>query len=291
MTKISNSSENSEGRYDLIQVDLQGLDPTLEDFPVASQRVVKQGTNLAEILVFAIYEFKKNNNLSKTKMSYRDWLSHAQQGGMEYLIYSSYGREIFRVSTIFNPVTEYALYLAMNYHKEQIVRLHGRSYMEHLLEVANTLRKTYLDSTLKDEIIAAALCKDLLAKTACKSNEIEQACGPEALNLVQTISDDSEGALASEWEQRKQRLLGSLKESDVEAVVIAVADKVTQLNTILAQLKLDGPAVWDKIGADKNKELWYNRELLKLAKRRWRHPLVFEFETLLKHFDDNPSSG
>ncbi len=284
---MSNSRETGAS-YSLVQVDLQDIDPNLESFPQEKSVIIREGSDLADLLVFAIYEFKKNNNITKVKLSYNEWLKQATEGGYEYLIFNPDGREIFRVSTVFNPMTEYALYLAVNYHKEQVLRVNGRSFLEHALEVANILRKAHLDFSLKDEIIAASLCHALLNQTTCRPNEIEQACGPDALSLVETITDDSDALSGEAWEERKRRHLETLRASDVEAVVITVAEKISLINSILGQYLKEGSAVWQRLPAGKEKELWFKKEVLKIARKRWRHPLVFEFEKLVKQLELMP---
>ncbi len=284
MTKQPQSQKVSN-LYTLTQVDLQDTDPALETFPEEQCVMIKQSPDLVDLLVFAIFEFKKNNNIKKIKMSYTEWIEQVKEGGYEYLIYNPHHREVFRVSTVFNAMTEYAVYLAMNHHKGQIIRLNGRPYLEHLLEAANILRKVHLDFYLKDEIIAASLCQDLLDQTTCKPNEIEQACGPDALNLVETVSDDSEALQGEAWEERKRQHLQTLKESDVEAIVITVAERIALIHTWIDQYRLEGPAVWQKLNHGKDRELWFKKEILKLAKRRWRHPLVFELEKLIKKLE------
>lgn len=276
--------------YSLVQVDLQDIDPNFESFPEEKSVIVRQSDDLADLLVFAIYEFKKNNNITKVKLSYNEWLKHATEGGYEYLILNPGHQEIFRVSTVFNPTTEYALYLAVNHHKEQILRINGRPFLEHALEVAHILRKAHLDFSLKDEIIAASLCHALLKQTTCTPNEIEQACGPDALNLVETVTDDADVLTGEAWEERKRAHLETLKASDVEAIVITVADHISLINALLDQYMKDGPEIWKRFHNGKDKELWFKKEVLKIARRRWRHPLVFDYERLLKKIEQIPEN-
>jgi len=66
---------------------------------------------------------------------------------------------------------------------------------------------------------------------------------------------------------------------------VAAADKVHNLESLLIAYKEQGPALWKKFNRGKEQKLWFENEVLKMLKRTWHHPLVNEYEKLIKQVE------
>jgi (p)ppGpp synthase/HD superfamily hydrolase len=79
------------------------------------------------------------------------------------------------------------------------------------------------------------------------------------------------------WRHRKETYISHLKTASKPALLIAVADKLHNVRSVLADYRVHGDDIWQRFNAGKADELWYFRELVKAFQERGPRQLVDEF--------------
>jgi (p)ppGpp synthase/HD superfamily hydrolase len=142
-------------------------------------------------------------------------------------------------------------------HGEQSRKLGGGPYVEHLLEVCALVLE---DGGDEDEAIAALLhdaLEDQPEKTSPR--EIEQRFGERVLAIVQACSDTQPGYRGGEkpaWRVRKESYLVHLR---CEGSRVALADKLHNARSMLAELRARGDVAWSEFNAGREEQLWFYR--------------------------------
>lgn len=173
-----------------------------------------------------------------------------------------------------------ALVYAAEAHAEQ-VRKGGRElpYAGHLLGVASLVIE---DGGDEDEVIAALLHdapEDQGGEP--RLEDIRKRFGVRVAEIVSGCSDTFHDPKPP-WRQRKERYLAHLELADPSVLRVSVADKVHNLGTTVSDVRLDGPAVWERFNAKAEEQLWYYGSLLDVLRRRDASPrLVPELDRLL----------
>jgi len=77
------------------------------------------------------------------------------------------------------------------------------------------------------------------------------------------------------WRVRKQRYLDGVGTCSPSALLVSLADKVYNARSIVEDLRLAGPSMFDQFGADEPKDqsiLWYYRSLVTVYGERPEAP-------------------
>lgn len=141
-------------------------------------------------------------------------------------------------------------------------------YLAHLLSVAALV---LVDGGDPDETVAAVL-HDVLEDTAATATSVHDRFGSRVAALVVSCSDADvvPGEPKPPWIDRKTRYLDHLREptTDPGAVRIAAADKIDNLEATLRDLRVHGPAVWERFNAGPAQQLWYYRSVAEIVSLR-----------------------
>jgi (p)ppGpp synthase/HD superfamily hydrolase len=171
-------------------------------------------------------------------------------------------------------VTEKSARIAAIAHKEQIRKSGDSPYIVHPFMVALKLVKYNFPET----VIAAALLHDVLEDTDYPEDKLREEVGNEVVDIVKSVTNDE----SLPWEEKKIKYVESVRAGSPEAKVVAVADKIHNLESLLSAHAEQGPDVWKKFNRGKDKKVWYESEVLKMAKETLDHPLVDEYEILIE---------
>jgi len=167
-----------------------------------------------------------------------------------------------------------AFIIAINAHKGQARKVDKLPYITHPLTVATKLSKYIFPA----KVIAAALVHDVLEDTDYPECRIKEKLGTGILSIVKSVTNNN----TLTWEDKKLLYIESVKNGPDEAKAVCAADKIHNFECLLINNKKYGPSMWDSFKRGKEKQLWYNREVLKMLKESWQHPLINEYEILLK---------
>lgn len=126
-------------------------------------------------------------------------------------------------------------------------------YIVHPVEVMQILT----DMQCKESVIIAGILHDTLEDTDATESEIKELFGDEVLAIVKTESEDK----TKTWKERKQHTIDSLKNDPVETVLVCLADKLSNIRSMLASKETVGDKLWDRFNADIKSIEWYYRSV------------------------------
>lgn len=119
----------------------------------------------------------------------------------------------------------------------------------------------------------AALLHDAIEMDVTTREEISQRFGQRVADIVQRCTDWSPEPDLS-WRQQKERYLEQLKGAKPEVRLVAVADKLHNVRSIIADLNTVGPKVWSRFRAHPAEVVWYFKSAADTLRDGWQHPLL-----------------
>jgi (p)ppGpp synthase/HD superfamily hydrolase len=159
-------------------------------------------------------------------------------------------------------------------------------YMAHLLGVASlVIGEAGGAVPVTEDMIIAAILHDTVEDHGGQRtlDEVNQKFGPHVARMVEGLSD----TLAEDhdkkegWEERKKTYLARLATEPEDVLVISVADKLYNAKSILDDLRVIGPAVWDRFKRGPKDQLWYFHSLLEIFELRLRSRMVGELKRIV----------
>lgn len=264
-------------RYALLKIDVTDTYIFADLFDDEKYLDNIRSNNLEELLDHAVNKFWEENPTMKT---YSDWEERAEDGATEYEILNPNGK-LFRASMLLLPGVMGAILLIRTHHANQIRKGDGFPYLEHPLEVGYMLWRRGLPI----EVVVSGLCHDLLEDTKCTEKEISDNCGEEVLRIVKAVSNDEALSDKKDWELKKAKYVKAVKAGGEKAIAVSIADKIANLHSFFAQYEKEGPALWKKFNRGKDKKVWFEKEVIKMAKANWDHELLTELENLVKKLE------
>lgn len=148
-------------------------------------------------------------------------------------------------------------------------------YITHLLEVSALVWQGGGD----EEQAIAGLLHDALEDQPHQTSaaELEHLYGVRVRRIVEACSDGEPGQLrdASTWRDRKGQYLHHLASVDDDALLVTVADKVSNARAMVDDLHVVGDVLWSRFNAERADVLWYYRSVVAIAQDRMpANPLV-----------------
>lgn len=169
---------------------------------------------------------------------------------------------------------EKAEQIAISAHKGQTRKDGKTPYIEHPTKVAKKLSQ----HNFRDEVIAAAFVHDVLEDTDFSEEHLRKELGEEVLAIVKTVSENK----SLPWKERKEGYVEQVRNGSEEAKAVSIADKIHNASNILSDYNKSGPAIWDRFTGGHEKTLWSAELALSMFKDSLDHPLVSEYESLVK---------
>lgn len=148
-------------------------------------------------------------------------------------------------------------------------------YVTHLFSVALLVAEDGAD----DDVVTAALLHDTLEDTDTTREEIVNEFNERVATLVESVSEPKEidGKKLS-WKEKKEHYLARLENADNDAVLIAIADKIDNIESKLEAFEREGNKLFSRWKQPKAEYLWYHAEALRIAQARMpEHRLTNRF--------------
>lgn len=133
-------------------------------------------------------------------------------------------------------------------------------YITHLFSVALLVA----EDGASDDVVCAALLHDTLEDTNTTREELVTHFGEHVAELVGHVSEKGEGS----WREKKAAYLKHLEDAPEEALVIAIADKIDNIESKLEALEKEGPVLFERWKRPQADYLWYHGEATRIAARR-----------------------
>lgn len=174
-------------------------------------------------------------------------------------------------------IVEKALRIMLTAHGQQVRKTDGSPYIIHPMMVAKKLAGL----NFSDETIAAAFVHDVLEDTDYSEKKLRQELGDKVIDIILPLTEDK----SLEWEDRKQKYIQAVKNASVETKAVSIADKIHNLESIIATHQEMGDKIWTKFNRGKDKKLWFEKAMLQAFRESWNHPLIAEYEKLIKQVE------
>jgi (p)ppGpp synthase/HD superfamily hydrolase len=139
-------------------------------------------------------------------------------------------------------------------------------YIAHPGLVAILLQRAGYD----DEVVAAGVLHDVVEDCGISKEQVSLALTPRVADLVMAVTELPQ---TNPWAERKIAYRKVLETAPIEALAIAAADHVANIQSILriADTETD---IWSIFHASKDQKLVHEEETLKIIEQRLKGPLT-----------------
>lgn len=169
-------------------------------------------------------------------------------------------------------IVEKALQVASKSHRKQCRKNTDIPYITHPVTVGMMLMKAGYD----EDTIAAGILHDTVEDTDLTLNDIEREFGPRIARIVEGCSEPNKSL---PWKERKEHTIEFLKTAPEEIRVVACADKLHNIRSIIKDYEQQGDAVWDRFNAGKEHQAWYYKNIVESLGQMSSFPLLKELQT------------
>jgi (p)ppGpp synthase/HD superfamily hydrolase len=184
----------------------------------------------------------------------------------------------FFLSKKSRSLVETASLIAYVTHQGQVRKDDHSPYFIHPCQVALKLMRYGFG----ESIVAAGFVHDVLEDTAFPQSELERLLGKEVVDIVLAVSENK----ALPWEERKKHYINQVIQASDAAKAVSIADKVHNLESLLASCTVHGPDVWRVFNQGKEQKIWFERAMCEAMQAVWKHPLLDEYAVLVKRLDN-----
>lgn len=183
---------------------------------------------------------------------------------------------------IYSYRIEQAIRAAAVLHKDQTRK--GRiplPYVTHLYAVALMVS----DYTDNEDTVIAALLHDTIEDTEYTPAEIQKDFGEAVAKIVMEVTETvrSEGHKEN-WNVRKERYTKQLGKANDEALIVAAADKIHNMRSIIEEyFDRHGRFLADFGGSLRDRLLFY-QEISNILNRRLKNDIIHEFNHVFSEY-------
>lgn len=148
-----------------------------------------------------------------------------------------------------NSRLEKAIIFATEQHSGQRRKGTTRPYILHPIETLEILNSMGADINL----LIAGVLHDTVEDTDATEEQIRAEFGNDVAELVCAHSEDK----SKSWRERKQHAINELEHADKRLKMLVMADKVSNLRSMLRDYKRIGNKLWERFNASVEKQAWY----------------------------------
>ena len=129
-----------------------------------------------------------------------------------------------------------------------------------------------------EEVVISALLHDTIEDTPTTKEKIEAEFGSRVAELVLFNTEDKRDS----WEVRKQHTIDTLlSETDLEKIVLVLADKIANLRSIILGLKSNPNQSWSVFKRPFEFQKWYYISILQALQRFDKLAIYMEYQRLV----------
>ncbi|NQU22623.1 MAG: HD domain-containing protein [Candidatus Nealsonbacteria bacterium] len=175
-----------------------------------------------------------------------------------------------------------ALVYAAALHAAQGRKVSGEPYLAHLLAVASLVLEHGGD---EDEAIAALLhdaIEDQGGKAAAE--QVLLRFGPRVAEIVEGCTD-AHTQPKPPWRQRKEAFIARLPRASRSVRLVAAADKLHNVRSLLRDYRLHGESLWDHFRGGRDGTLWYHRCVTDVLKQAGSTALIEELDRAVSQLE------
>ncbi len=175
---------------------------------------------------------------------------------------------------------EQAIRAAAILHKDQIRK--GEvpyPYVTHVFAVAMIVA----DYTNNEDVIIAALLHDTIEDTDYTSEELNEDFGHTVLEIVMSITRKDTDASDS-WVEQKKKYVKQLKEASQESLLVAAADKIHNMRSMVEAYYEDHGRLIADFGDSMNDRIFMYQEISNIFNRSLDNAILSEFNHVFEEF-------
>jgi (p)ppGpp synthase/HD superfamily hydrolase len=184
-----------------------------------------------------------------------------------------------------------ALKIAFECHKGQRRKGNNSPYIVHILDVAKLL---LFEPSASENVVIAGILHDVLEDTNYNADQMKEDFGPSVLELVQFVTEPDKDSTTSKeekrrtWKQRKQHTLEACQTTTNDQILVLLADKLSNLQSLKDDLLILGDDIWSCFNAPKADICWYYHELSKIFGQKISNSRLFKLydKVLMDVFPD-----
>lgn len=164
-----------------------------------------------------------------------------------------------------------ALEVAFDLHQGQERKCDKSPYVVHVLDVARLLLS---EPGTSEDVVVAGILHDTLEDTRYTSEQLESDFGRKVRQLVESVTEPLTGRTDSgaekryTWRQRKQYKLDLAAGATRDQLLVSIADKVSNLQSMRDDLLIFGPNMWEHFSASKKEVRWYHESMWAIFQER-----------------------
>ena len=158
-----------------------------------------------------------------------------------------------------------AMAFAAKAHKKQARKGGDIPYTSHLLAVTSIV----LDYGGDEDQAIAALLHDVVEDQggAAMRAEVLEKFGERVTEMVDDCTDADETPKPP-WIERKQAYIAHIQHAHVDSLLVSMADKLHNTESIVRDVRHFGPTVFDRFSAEPEQVAWYYRSLVQAFESR-----------------------
>ena len=182
-----------------------------------------------------------------------------------------------------SPLVDSALIFAARAHRHQVRKATDIPYIVHPVGVMLILKEAGENDP---ELLAAGLLHDTIEDAHVSAETLAEHFGPRVAEIVLGCSEPDHGA--AEWETRKEHTVAYLRTAPREVQLVAAADKLHNLRSMIADYAEQGEKLWKRFNRGRPQIAWYYRaiaESLSAGELR-EHPIVQQLSEAVAGFLD-----
>lgn len=174
---------------------------------------------------------------------------------------------------ILSPRFDEALAYAVQLHRRQPRKGTGVPYVSHLLSVAALV----LEHGGNEDQAIAALLHDAVEDQGGKPTAaaIRARFGDRVADIVDGCTD-TDVSPKPPWRARKEAYLARVRHEPAHVRLVSAADKLHNARTMVTDLRIHGPALWERFNAGRDETLWYLGALVEAFREAGTTPVVEE---------------
>jgi (p)ppGpp synthase/HD superfamily hydrolase len=184
-----------------------------------------------------------------------------------------------------------ALKIAFECHKGQKRKANNAPYIVHILDVAKLLLS---EPSVSENMVIAGILHDALEDTNYHADQLKEDFGSDVLELVQFMTEPNKDSTTSKeekrqtWKQRKQHTLDACQNAINDQMLVLLADKLSNLQSIKDDLLILGDNIWSYFNAPKADICWYYHEFGNIFSQRVGNSRLFKLydKVLMDVFPD-----
>jgi len=146
-------------------------------------------------------------------------------------------------------------------------------YVSHLLSVAALV----LEHGGSEEQAIAALLHDAVEDQGGRptAERIRERFGDLVAEIVDGCTD-TDVSPKPPWRLRKEAYVARVRNEPAHVRLVSAADKLHNARTMVTDLRIHGPALWERFNAGRDETLWYLESLVAAFREAGTTPIVEE---------------